>query len=135
MSFNMAIQKAFDICICNACRKEHAKYDMMTKTTAKTEYLLSDTDIAPLKYLERKNPRKQAWGMMKLYMKTDVVVVAQKKYGSMEGVERERRKRVCVDDDPVVCLFVFLLSCFVLHCTIVFDTPLYYQCIYVLTAY
>jgi DNA-repair protein complementing XP-A cells len=49
---------------------------LVTKTDARTEYLLTDTDLEkrqpPLRYIVRKNPHNERWGDMKLYLKLQV---------------------------------------------------------------
>jgi DNA-repair protein complementing XP-A cells len=48
------------------------KYDLITKTEAKKEYLLKDCDIdlrsPPLRFILGKNPHNSRWGEMKLYL-------------------------------------------------------------------
>lgn len=52
------------------------KFDLITKTEAKKEYLLKDCDIdlrpPPLKYILGKNPHNSRWGEMKLYLQLQV---------------------------------------------------------------
>lgn len=52
------------------------KYDLITKTEAKKEYLLKDCDIdlrpPPLRYILGKNPHNSRWGEMKLYLQLQV---------------------------------------------------------------
>ena len=51
-------------------------HKLITKTEAKATYLLKDADLEmrdpPLKFIEKKNPRKSSWGTMKLYLETQV---------------------------------------------------------------
>lgn len=48
------------------------KFDLITKTEAKKEYLLKDCDFdlrsPPLKFILGKNPHNSRWGEMKLYL-------------------------------------------------------------------
>ena len=67
------------MCIDSLCyffRDKQDKYNLITKTEAKTRYLLKDADFdkrdPPLKYIVRKNPHHQSWGDMKLYLELQV---------------------------------------------------------------
>lgn len=64
------------------------------QTTAKQQYLLTDTDLKQLGSLERKNPRQIDWNPMKLYMESQVRNVAHAKYGGQAGLEWEARVKV-----------------------------------------
>lgn len=97
---------------------------LISKSNAKQQYLLSDGDLLPLKWMERKNPQRSSWTNMKLYLEREVQVrggwqirggcprlssvhafhpfdlcstvqaVSYKKYGDQAGLEAEARRRV-----------------------------------------
>jgi DNA-repair protein complementing XP-A cells len=52
------------------------KYELITRSRAKDEYLLTDDDLDVRKpillYQKRKNPHNSRWGDMKLYLKKHV---------------------------------------------------------------
>lgn len=64
------------------------------QSTAKQQYLLTDGDLKDLGYIERKNPRKNDWHPMRLYMESQVRDVAYTKYGGQAGLEQEAREKV-----------------------------------------
>lgn len=63
--------------ILSFCRDNEDKHALITKTDAKTEYLLKDCDLDKrepiLKYIVRKNPHNPRWGDMKLYLHVQVM--------------------------------------------------------------
>lgn len=64
----------FDHPVCDRCKDKFGKekFDLITKTEAKKEYLLKDCDIdlrsPPLRFILGKNPHNSRWGEMKLYL-------------------------------------------------------------------
>lgn len=68
-----------DVCyfkVCDGCRDSEEKHSLITRTEAKTEYLLKDCDLDKrepiLKFILRKNPHNVRWGDMKLYLHLQV---------------------------------------------------------------
>lgn len=62
--------------MCDACRDGETKHCLITRTDAKTEYLLKDCDLDKrepvLRFLRAKNPHNKHWGDMKLYLSLQV---------------------------------------------------------------
>lgn len=62
--------------VCDGCRDSDEKHSLITRTEAKTEYLLKDCDLDKrepiLKFICRKNPHNVRWGDMKLYLHLQV---------------------------------------------------------------
>ena len=65
---------------CPSCfdsRDTEEKYELITKTDAKNQYLLKDVDFdlrePPLKFILRKNPHNERWGDMKLFLEFQVI--------------------------------------------------------------
>ncbi|XP_025416959.1 DNA repair protein complementing XP-A cells homolog isoform X2 [Sipha flava] len=85
----------FDHPVCDRCKEKFGKekFDLITKTEAKKEYLLKDCDIdlrtPPLKFILGKNPHNSRWGEMKLYLILQVEKRALEVWGSEEEVERQ----------------------------------------------
>ncbi len=83
--------------MCDDCRKTGGKYDLVTKTVARDEYLLTDADLDPqyggLRYIEKKNPHHETWGMMKLFLRCQVERVCYDRYGGEPGLEKEIERR------------------------------------------
>ncbi|XP_060537392.1 DNA repair protein complementing XP-A cells homolog [Cylas formicarius] len=86
----------FDCRCCDEC-KEQEKYKFITKTEAKTKYLLQDCDFdkrePPLKCIKRKNPHNVRWGEMKLYLEIQVEARAIEIWGTEEKIEEEKERR------------------------------------------
>ncbi|CAI6350184.1 unnamed protein product [Macrosiphum euphorbiae] len=85
----------FDHSVCDRCKEKFGKekFDLITKTEAKKEYLLKDCDIdlrsPPLRFILGKNPHNSRWGEMKLYLLLQVEKRALEVWGSEEEVERQ----------------------------------------------
>lgn len=86
----------FDCKCCDNC-KDLDIYKLITKTEAKSKFLLQDCDIEkrepPLKFIKRKNPHNVRWGDMKLYLELQVEKRAIEVWGNMEKLEEEKEKR------------------------------------------
>ncbi len=105
--------RTFDLSVCDRCRdtEPDGKHELITKTDAKSTFLLKDADLdrsdermtgerkpkEPLKFIVRKNPHNARWGDMKLYLRSQVEDLALAVWGSEEALqkahdEKESRK-------------------------------------------
>eukprot|EP00238_Polyblepharides_amylifera_P015725 CAMPEP_0196579584 /NCGR_PEP_ID=MMETSP1081-20130531/23141_1 /TAXON_ID=36882 /ORGANISM="Pyramimonas amylifera, Strain CCMP720" /LENGTH=290 /DNA_ID=CAMNT_0041899213 /DNA_START=179 /DNA_END=1048 /DNA_ORIENTATION=- len=96
-------RSAFGKNVCRGCAHTAGSFSLISKASAKQTFLLSDSDLAPLSFIARKNPHHKAWNPMKLYLKSQVSKVALDKWGSLEEMEAERHcnveKRVLKSED------------------------------------
>lgn len=87
----------FDYPACDNCRDPDDLHSMMTRTDAKTTYLLKDEDLDKreplLKFLLRKNPHNSHWGDMKLYLHCQIKKRAMEVWGSEEKLEEAKCSR------------------------------------------
>lgn len=69
----------FGYSVCDKCRDTEEKHSLITRSEAKTEYLLKDCDLdkrqPPLRFISRKNPHNVRWGEMKLYLHLQVPIL------------------------------------------------------------
>ncbi|CAN0453858.1 unnamed protein product, partial [Discosporangium mesarthrocarpum] len=65
----------------------------ITKKEAIGTFLLPEGTIAVLPYIERENPHHASWTKMKLFLKKHVLEYSHKRWGGVEGLERERKRR------------------------------------------
>ncbi|OJD14076.1 DNA repair protein [Emergomyces pasteurianus Ep9510] len=85
--------------VCNSCKEKFPdKYSLLTKTEAKEDYLLTDSELKDeelLPHLEKPNPHKATWNNMMLYLRFQVEEYAfsPKKWGSPEGLDAEFERR------------------------------------------
>lgn len=70
---------------------------LITKTTAKDEFLLKDCDFdkrePQLAFISRKNPHSSFWTDMKLYLRSQVEARALEIYGSLEAIAEQKQVR------------------------------------------
>ncbi|KAL3321225.1 hypothetical protein Ciccas_000103 [Cichlidogyrus casuarinus] len=89
------LMEKFDCEVCDVCHDPKDTHTLITRTTAKSRYLLSDVDLDQrepvLKYLLKANPRNKSWGDMRLYLEAQVVDRALELHGSEEGLEAKRK--------------------------------------------
>ncbi|XP_014780939.1 DNA repair protein complementing XP-A cells homolog [Octopus bimaculoides] len=90
--------KNFECFVCDSCREENnEKYNLITKTDAKTKYLLNDVDLdkrePKLKFIVRKNPHNPRWGDMKLYLESQVKRRAIDVWESEEKIEAAKEAK------------------------------------------
>ena len=94
LAYNVPYYKAFNLLVCNGCQSLHPdKYKLVTKSTAKAQYLMADSDMATLPHLLRPNPTKGSFANMKLYRTIDVLTVVNNRYGSESAMEAEKQRR------------------------------------------
>lgn len=78
-------------------RDSEDKHSLITKTEAKSEYLLADCDFdkrePPLKCIMRKNPHNNRWGSMKLYLHIQVEERALMVWETKEALIAEKKLR------------------------------------------
>eukprot|EP00123_Amoebidium_parasiticum_P004007 comp15303_c0_seq1/m.12135 comp15303_c0_seq1/g.12135 ORF comp15303_c0_seq1/g.12135 comp15303_c0_seq1/m.12135 type:complete len:286 (-) comp15303_c0_seq1:331-1188(-) len=99
--FDSFLHTTFGVSVCNQCkaadRDNEDKYGLVTKTTAKEDYLLTDYDLSNkedgLRFLERKNPRGPTYSAMKLYLRLQVEELSFKRWGSEDGLDAEIARR------------------------------------------
>lgn len=92
---------SFDHSVCDDCKdmEREGPHELITKTEAKKEFLLKDSDFEEgewgekLKFLLRKNPHNPKYGDMKLFLRLQVEKKALKIWGSEEELEKEHEKR------------------------------------------
>ncbi|GFG35209.1 hypothetical protein Cfor_01313 [Coptotermes formosanus] len=87
----------FEHPVCDSCRDNEEMHRLITKTDAKSMYLLKDCDLEkrdpPLKCVVKKNPHNVRWGSMKLYLELQVEQRALEVWGSEEQLQAERERR------------------------------------------
>lgn len=87
----------FGYTVCDKCRDMDDKHSLITRTEAKSVYLLKDCDLdkrpPPLKFITRKNPHNVRWGEMKLYLHLSVEKRALEVWGTEEALMEERELR------------------------------------------
>ncbi|KAA0172040.1 hypothetical protein FNF28_00357 [Cafeteria roenbergensis] len=79
--------------VCRACVRETDGFRTVTKTTAKAEYLLSDSDLAVIPSELKPNPRNTRFRDMRLYLLKQLREKAYAKWGGPEGLEAEHHRR------------------------------------------
>ena len=65
----------------------------VTKDEAMRKYCLPQGTLAVCSYEERPNPRKKSWTPMRLYKRSEIRRRARERFGGLEGLVEERRKR------------------------------------------
>ncbi|KAF6778226.1 hypothetical protein AHF37_02159 [Paragonimus kellicotti] len=90
--------KNFDVYVCDRCRQPKGLHTLITKSTAKERYLLSDVDLdvrePKLRFLLKRNPHNSSWGDMRLYLEAQVAERALSIWGTEDQLEAERTRRV-----------------------------------------
>ena len=107
------LHKNFNEPICDQCREKYSindekddcddeqtiRYSLITRTSAKDKYLLTDYDLDKrepiLKCIEKKNPHNQRWGIMRLYLRCQIQRLSDQIHeGKTEEkvVQREEKK-------------------------------------------
>ncbi|XP_050347285.1 DNA repair protein complementing XP-A cells homolog [Nymphalis io] len=87
----------FDYSVCDACRDDEDAHSLITRTEAKSEYLLKDCDLdsrpPALRCVRRRNPHRSRFAEMRLYLRAQVEERALLVWGSAEELQRELEER------------------------------------------
>ncbi|XP_046978533.1 DNA repair protein complementing XP-A cells homolog [Vanessa cardui] len=87
----------FDYSVCDNCRDDEDAHSLITRTEAKSEYLLKDCDLdsrpPPLRCVRRRNPHRSRFAEMRLYLRAQVEARALQVWGSAEELQRELEER------------------------------------------
>jgi len=67
--------------------------DLVSKQEAKKMYCLPEGTLAVCSYVEKPNPHHKSWTPMKLYKRKEIRQRARKRYGGLEGLQKERKQR------------------------------------------
>lgn len=90
------LYRNFGVYVCDNCRNPKETHELITRTDAKSKYLLKDCDLdlrnPPLRYILKKNPYHNR-GDMRLYLKYQIEERALDVHGSEEQLEEELEKR------------------------------------------
>lgn len=78
-------------------RDDEDAHSLITRTEAKSEFLLKDCDLdlrpPPLRCVRRRNPHRARFAEMRLYLRAQVRERALAVWGSEEALARERAER------------------------------------------
>ncbi|XP_068626237.1 DNA repair protein complementing XP-A cells homolog [Battus philenor] len=87
----------FDYSVCDDCRDDNEAHSLVTRTEAKSEFLLKDCDLdsrpPPLRCVRRRNPHKARFAEMRLYLRAQVEERARLVWGSEQRLLEERAAR------------------------------------------
>lgn len=78
-------EAVFRVSVCNVCKDSNPLYTVITKTQARSEFLLTDEELADsalLPSVSRRNPHNPRWSDMKLYLRKQCRDFALHKFGS-----------------------------------------------------
>ncbi|KAJ2887757.1 DNA repair protein rad14 [Coemansia asiatica] len=98
LDLDMIYLKIFKVYVCKSCIEAVPdKYSLLTKTEAKDDYLLTDSELrdrALFPVWEKPNPHKSTWNNMLLYLRMHLEKFAIEKWGSLENLDKEFERRV-----------------------------------------
>lgn len=77
--------------LCSECRSL-PPFQLITKTRAKSEYLLNDKDILDLECYVMLNPHYRSGPPMSLYLTRSITNICHKKHGGEEGYQKAKQK-------------------------------------------
>lgn len=93
------LRSKFSHNVCDDCH-DRDRHKLITRTTAKTKYLLKDADLDKrepvLPFITKRNPRNNHWGEMKLYLESQCHARAMEIWESMDAIEEEATRRKIV---------------------------------------
>ncbi|KAI8321901.1 DNA repair protein [Martensiomyces pterosporus] len=103
LDLDIAYLKIFRVKVCKQCIEAIPdKYSLLTKTEAKEDYLLTDSELRDRERLpvwEKPNPHKSTWNNMLLYLRENLEEFAVDKWGSLEELDKEFERRAAEKRD------------------------------------
>ena len=87
-----SVNEFYNIHVCYDCSRADDKYKLITKTTAKKEYFLTDKHLSTLQNTTRANPHYKCASEMVLFLLDDIVDLAEKIHGE-GGIEKKEKER------------------------------------------
>ena len=67
--------------------------EFVTKTEAMKMYCLPEGTLAVCKFVEKENPHHKGWAPMKMYDRAEIRKRARQRYGGLDGLIAERKRR------------------------------------------
>ena len=91
----MSIWKNIQILVCDKCKSKNQNdcYKLITKSDAKSTYLLTDQELNSIPHILKPNPKRPNWAKMHLYLVCQVESTAIAKWKSFEALLQEHEKR------------------------------------------
>jgi len=72
----------FKVRVCGTCRTAEEMYSLVTKTVAKEDFLVTDSEVSKLPSISKPNPHNSNWNDMNLFLYKQVYDYAIAKWGS-----------------------------------------------------
>ena len=72
---------------------EEGASEFVTTKEAKLIYCLPEGTLAVCKFVEKENPHHKGWAPMKMYYRSEMQRRSRKRFGGLQGLVAERRKR------------------------------------------
>lgn len=84
----------FNEMVCKSCKFNAGNtYKTISRSECMATYLISEESMKVLKFMSKDNPHHPGWTPMKLYLRKHVMAMAVERFGSLEALELERKKR------------------------------------------
>lgn len=88
------LSEFFQEFICKSCKLQAGdRYKTISRGDAMTNYLATEDSLRVLPFQTKNNPHNPGWTPMKLYLKKHVLDIAVKRFGSLEAMEDEKKRR------------------------------------------
>eukprot|EP00639_Heterosigma_akashiwo_P029346 CAMPEP_0194687230 /NCGR_PEP_ID=MMETSP0295-20121207/16079_1 /TAXON_ID=39354 /ORGANISM="Heterosigma akashiwo, Strain CCMP2393" /LENGTH=166 /DNA_ID=CAMNT_0039575415 /DNA_START=1 /DNA_END=501 /DNA_ORIENTATION=- len=90
---NETFYQRFQVSVCNQCKISNDDYKLITKAEVVQMFCLPEGTIKVLDFIEKENPRHGTWTPMKLFLQKQVKKYSHDRWGGLEGLLQERRRR------------------------------------------
>jgi DNA-repair protein complementing XP-A cells len=89
--------KHYKVNVCKNCKGTNERYAQISKTEAKVDYLLTESELndsEKLPFWDKPNPKRSQYARMYLYLRFQLEAFAVEKWGSLEALDAEVQRRV-----------------------------------------
>jgi DNA repair protein len=84
----------FDEYVCKSCKfRTLDDYALISRGDCMSKYLIPDDALKVMRCMTKNNPHNPGWTPMKLFLKKHVLKMAFKRFGSLEALEMEKKRR------------------------------------------
>ena len=93
LTVNKLLLDVFGLHVCSRCREGNINFELLTTGDCQTNYLIPADELSWMKCYHKENPISSNWRPMKLYLRQEVMEAAIRRFGSLDAVEQERKRR------------------------------------------
>ena len=94
-NIDLSINEIFGETICSVCKLKTSDFELISKSEVQSSYLIPVDTIKMMKFSTKNNHFNSHWAPIHLYLRKHAKERATERFGSLEAMESEKKKREC----------------------------------------